>query len=176
MGWWPGLARELRPLQLDAHCLPLCPASHGPLSGCHSSGPSSRSPSTEPILGACAGQAGWGLGGGSVDQEDPGNQLSPCPPGSGEGTWGPLVQAGWTQSNNGGPSLPGLVSHHVGGGGTAQLRGYTPMPASLSGRGLGCETRACPALGCPARGPWEPVGARGPGWEAAGSAWSQDRQ
>ncbi|XP_045317863.1 Na(+)/H(+) exchange regulatory cofactor NHE-RF2 isoform X4 [Leopardus geoffroyi] len=82
MGWWPGLARELRPLQLDTRCLPLCPASHGPLSGCHSSSPSSRSPSTEPILGACAG--------------------------SGEGTWGPLVQAGWTQSNNGGPSLPGL--------------------------------------------------------------------
>lgn len=49
----------------------------------------------------------------------------------------------------------------------------TPMPASLSGYRHGWETRVCLALGLPS---WEPMGAQGPGWEAAGSALSQGRE
>lgn len=61
MGWQPTLARELRPLQLDA--LPdACPDSHGPLWERRAICPGPGNPSTEPVSGSCAGQAGWGAG------------------------------------------------------------------------------------------------------------------
>lgn len=58
------------------------PASHGPLWGCHTAGPSPRSLSTETVLGTRAGQPGWGQG---RQGGPPATRLSPCPSGSGEG-------------------------------------------------------------------------------------------
>lgn len=78
-----------------------------------------------PAPGAPLQRPSWGLvqvrlGGGMVGNEDPSSRLNPCPPGSREGIWDPLVTlvragAGWTLNNNGGLSLSGLVSHHLGG-------------------------------------------------------------
>ena len=158
MGWWPGLAGDFRPLQLDAPCLPLLSCVPWPALGM----PQRRPRPQEPLhrdhpghlcrsgwVGAVwamrtpvAGLAHvprvrrWDLGHPSDPVE---SRLDP------EQQWGPFsARAGESPS---GGAQPGSLG--------------TPMPASLSGQGLSCETGACPALGCPAGSPWEPEGLAG---------------
>lgn len=121
--------------------------------------PAPRAPPQRPSWGLVQVR----LGGGTVGNEDPSSRLNPCPPGSGEGIWDPLVTlvqagTGWTLNNNGGLFV--RAGESPSGGAQPGCRG-TPMPASLSGHCLSCETRACPAPGCPAGSPWEPEGLAG---------------
>lgn len=71
-----------------------------------------------------------------------------------------------------GLSLPGLVSHHLGGHSLAP--GVPPCQPFWSQAGLGGQGLSC--SGTALLGAVRTVGARGPGLEAAGSALSQGRE
>lgn len=66
----------------------ICPDSHGPLWERRSICPGPGNPSTEPVSGSCAGQAGWGAGW-AVRSSAP--SLGLWHPGLAEGTLGTLV-------------------------------------------------------------------------------------
>lgn len=165
MGWPPGLARELRPLQLDAGRLPLLSRLPWPALGLPRRPPQSREPLHRAQLrGLCRSGgvgAGWAV-------RTPAASL--CPSGLGEGTLGTLVDLGpscrldpeqqWEPfSARAGESPCVCVGAQPVSGGTPTIWGCQPLclVPGMAGRPGFVQLWACVA----GNGVWEPKGLAG---------------